>query len=105
MSAAFFISTETSSPAADQIAMNGKYFVLHIDNISSIGEDHGLRRLDEYIGYTLDEALGYANDSAHKEQSKENYQEEWFDPAEGHELISRYIEPINNYHSLSDTSK
>jgi len=106
MSAAIYISSETPIPEIDSIAVNGKYFILHIDNISTIGEEHGLKRLDEYIGYTLDETLEFMNTSSDLHDTiREHYEEEWFDPSEGHDLIKKYIDLIKNYHSLSDTTK
>jgi hypothetical protein len=105
MSAAVYISAESPS-AADKIAVNGKYFVLHIDNISTIGEDHGLKRLDEYISSTLDDVLELADESiTPREKIQENFQEQWFDPGEGLALIDNYIDLVKNYHSLSETSK
>ena len=105
MSAAIYIATESPSPA-DQIAVNGKYFILHIDNISAIGEDHDLKRLDEYISYTLEETLEFLDESiVSREQAEQNHVEQWFDPKEGLELIKKYIDVVKNYHSLSETSK
>ena len=105
MSAAIYISTETPS-SADQIAVNGKYFILHIDNISAIGEDHGLRRLDEFISYSLEETLAFVDESiTSSEEIEESYQEEWFEPKEGLELIKKYIDLVKNYHSLSQATK
>lgn len=106
MSAAIYISTETPLAEIDEIAVNGKYFILHIDNISAIGEEHGLKRLDEYIGYTLDETLEFMVDSSDLHDSiRENHEEDWFDPKEGYSLIKKYIDLVKSYHSLSDTSK
>jgi len=105
MSAAIYISTETSH-SAEEIAVSGKYFILHMDNICSIGEDNGLKRLDEYISYSLEDALDFINESiAPGEQVENNYQEEWFDPKEGLALINKYIDLVGNYHSLSEASK
>jgi hypothetical protein len=105
MSAAIYITSEQPS-AVDSIAVNGKYFILHMENISVIGEDHGLKRLDDYISYTLGEALAFTDESiTPREQIEENYQEQWFDPAEGLALIEQYIDVVTNYHSLSATSR
>jgi len=105
MSAAIYISTEKPS-IADQIAVNGKYFILHIDNISAIGEEHGLKRLDDFISYSLEETLEFIDESiTPRDEVEKAYCEQWFDPKEGLELIMKYIELVKSYHSLSDSGK
>jgi len=105
MSAAIYISSKTSC-SAEEIAVSDKYFILHMDNVSSFGEDNGLKRLDEYISYSLEDALDFIDEpSAPVEQIENNYQEEWYDPKEGLALINKYIDLVENCHSLSETSK
>jgi hypothetical protein len=105
MSAAIYISSQVPS-SADQIAVNGKHILLHIENISSIGEEYGLKRLDEYISYSPDETLEFFDKSMlTPEQSEMLSQELWFDPKEGLALIVQYIDLVERYHSLSETTK
>ncbi len=105
MSAAIYITAEKSSPA-DRIAVDGKQILLHLDNLSAIGEAHGLKRLDEYIDYPADEMLDLFDESMlTAEQIEALSQTRWFDPAEGLVLINGYIDAVSHYHSLSETTK
>ena len=105
MSAAVYISFE-SPTTADQIVVDGKHMMLHLDNVSAIGEDHGLKRLDDYVSQTMEEVLDFMDDAmASQEQIITTYHEQWFDPKEGLALIEEYIGLIGNYHSLGETIK
>ena len=105
MSAAVYISCE-SRTSADDIAVDGKNMVIHIDNISAIGQDHNLNRLDEYISQSTEELLEFIGGSIEsKEQIEASYKEQWFEPQEGLELVEKYIDLVKNYHSLSETTK
>ncbi len=105
MSAAVYITCE-SPTSADDIAVDGKNMIFHFDNISAIGEDHDLARLDEYVSQTMEEMLEFMiSSTASKEQIEATYKEQWFNPKEGLELIEKYIELVKNYHSLSETTK
>jgi hypothetical protein len=105
MSAAIYITAEKPS-SADRIAVDGKQILVHLDNLSAIGEEHGLRRLDEYIDYAADEMLDFFDESMlTAEQIDTLSQEQWFDPTEGLTLINSYIDVVKHYHSLSETTK
>ena len=105
MGAALYISFD-SPTSAEGITVDGKHMLTHMDNIPAIGEDHGLIHLDEYVSQTMEQVLEFIDSSiASKDQLEEYYQEQWFDPTEGLELMEKYIDFVKNYHSLSDTTK
>lgn len=80
--------------------------MIHLDSISAIGEDHDLKRLDQYVSYTPEEVSDFLGGlEAAQEQIDESHREQWFDPKAGLELIEKYIDLVKNYHSLSDTTK
>lgn len=80
--------------------------MLHLDNISSIGEESGLARLDEFFSFDLDEAIDLlAEVGASQVDVEATHKEDWFGPELGRALIKDYMELIRDYHSLSDTTK
>ena len=105
MSAALYISFE-SPTSAENVVVDGKYIMPHLDNISAIGEDHNLKRLDEYVSQSLSEILEFIDESViPKQKVEETHNERWFDSNEGLEVIGKYKEVVKTYHSLSNTTK
>ncbi len=91
---------------ADALPNDGRALILHIDAISAIGKDAGLKRLDEYVFAPLDEISEFLVDSGLTDEELENAQPEvWYEPEEGRKTIDEYIRVTKNYHTLSETTK
>ena len=99
-----FISTRDKSKS-EQLPNDGRQLFLHFDSISSIGEEMGLARLDEYIYVPTDQMLEFLKGAGATDEEIENANPElWFDPKEGLELISNYINALNKYHTISQAT-
>ncbi len=84
----------------------GIMLLLYLDTVSSIGEEYGLRRLDECV-YISDadklEFLGEAGMSS--EQIAETRSPLWIAASEGLELVDAYTEKLNSHHSINDGTR
>ena len=99
-----FIATREKSKS-EYLPNDGRELILHFDNISSIGEEMGLSRLDEYIYVPTDQMLEFLKGAGAKDEEIENVNLElWFSPKEGLELISSYINTLEKYHTISQTT-
>ena len=99
-----FIATREKSKS-EYLPNDGRELILHFDNISSIGEEMGLSRLDEYIYVPANQMLEFLKGTGAKDEEIENVNLElWFNPKEGLELISSYINTLEKYHTISQTT-
>jgi len=100
-----FIATKNKSKT-DMELNDARELILYIDAISAIGEENGLMRLDEFIYAPLEEISDFlVKTGASKEELEKAYEDIWFEPKVGKDLVERYINLVRNYHSLSETTK
>lgn len=83
MGAACYIVCENGE-VNEEIIVNGKSVSKHLDHLSSMAQDNGMRRLDSFISQSPEEAdrflleLGAAIDEV-----KASIKESWYDPSHG----------------------
>ena len=84
----------------------GIMLLLYLDTVSSIGQEYGLRRLDECV-YISDvdklELLGETGMSP--EQITQILSPSWITASEGLELVDAYTEKLNSHHSINDGTR
>ena len=84
----------------------GIHLFAHIDNISSIGEEFSIQRLDECV-YTPTESIAefLCEAGATEEEISMSNPELWIPAQTGFQLLNEYIKIVTDYHSLSEKTK
>ena len=99
-----FIATREKSKS-EHMPNEGRQLILHLDYISSIGEEMGLPRLDEYIYFPTHQISEFLKGAgATDEEIDKANPELWFSPKEGLKLIGDYIKILEKYHTISQTT-
>ncbi len=104
MSAIYVVAKEAGE--FGQLANRGAMLLLHLDAISAIGEEFGLKRLDECVYLPDDQLFDFLRDAgATDEQIAAANPPLWIEAQQGVVLMGDYVDRVRSYHSLSEQTR
>jgi hypothetical protein len=96
MSAAFFIVLDNEDPGFDTM-VNGKFLSQDSDRLGTIAKSIGVRKLEDYVSYSPDEARAIMEDfgtDPEEIEATELPERQWFDAQEGLDLVAKLADHI-----------
>lgn len=104
MSAVYIVARKTEN--LDAFENHGIMLLVHLDTISAIGEEFGLKRLDECVYISDEDLLDYLTEAGvpPDDIAKAN-PPLWMPATEGFELVSAYIDKLKTYHTINDVTR
>jgi hypothetical protein len=104
MGIAYYISSSDGDTSYSSM-MDGKGLGRALDKVSCMGQDAGMKRLDDYVSQRREELLELIPEGIDSFENPQLLEEQWYDSTMGVALIEQYIEKLKAYGFISRTEK
>lgn len=86
--------------------MSGKGLGLALDNVSCMGEDAGMTRLDDFVSHSKEDTIEIMRGGGFTDIDESKFpDEQWYDSKMGIKLVEQYIDKLKTYDYIDKTDK